>query len=138
MIEIYKEKILEHYRKPRNFGIMENADLYAKDVNPGCGDEFEVYIKLDDKDNNKIKEIKFNGKGCVISTASASILSEFVKNKTIEEVEKLDREDVLKLLGIDLNPARIKCALLPLIVIKASLKTHPKFCRGWDLNPRRD
>jgi len=121
MSEIYKEKIIDAYKNPKNFGRLEDADIIIKDVNPGCGDEFEMYIKMS---NKKLKDIRFSGKGCVISTASASFLTEFVKNKKISEIEGLEKEDVIKLLGIELNPVRVKCALLPLMIIKAGIKKY--------------
>jgi nitrogen fixation NifU-like protein len=121
MSEIYKEKIIEAYKNPKNFGRMENADVIVEDYNPGCGDQFKIYIKLD---GENVKDIKFEGRGCVISTASASMLTEFVKSRNVKDIEKLGIDDVLKILGIELNPIRIKCALLPLMIIKAGIKNY--------------
>jgi nitrogen fixation NifU-like protein len=118
---IYKEKIIDAYKNPKNFGSLEDADVAIEDFNPGCGDKFKIYIKFD---GENLKDIKFTGIGCVISTASASILTEFVKNKNINEIEKLETKDIIKLLGVELNPARIKCALLPLMIIKAGIKNY--------------
>ncbi len=123
MSDIYKEKIIDHYKNPRNFGSLKNADVISKDVNTGCGDELEIQIKLD---VDKIKEVKFNGIGCVISISSASMLTEFIKDKKISEIESLDREDILKILGINLSPVRLKCAMLPLSIIKNGIKNVPK------------
>lgn len=121
--EIYRERIIDHYKNPRNSGSLKSPDIVAKDVNPGCGDEFEIHIKLD---KQKIKDIKFSGIGCVISTASASMLTEFVKGKTLDDVAKMEKDDVVKLLGIELSPARLKCALLPLMIIREGVKNYKK------------
>ena len=118
--EIYKEIILDYYRHPRNSGKLENYDISARDSNPLCGDEIEMQIKV--SDGGKIGEIKFQGRGCAISQASASMLTEFAKGKPLESVKELSKEDVLKMLGNpDLGPARIKCALLGMKVIKTGV-----------------
>ena len=115
--EIYKEIILDYYRHPRNYGKLEKSDISARDSNPLCGDEVEVQISV--ADGGKIGEIKFYGKGCAISQASTSMLTELAKGKPLEWVKELSKDDVLKLLGNpDLGPARIKCALLGMKVIK--------------------
>ena len=118
--EIYKEIILDYYRHPRNYGKLENYDISARDSNPLCGDEIEMQIKV--SDGGKIGEIKFYGKGCAISQASASMLTELAKEKQLEWVKELSKEDVLKMLGNpDLGPARIKCALLGMKVLKTGV-----------------
>ncbi len=115
--DIYKEIILDYYRHPRNYGKLEKADISARDSNPLCGDEVEMQIGV--SDGGKIGEIKFYGKGCAISQASASMLTDLAKGKPLEWVRELSKEDVLKMLGNpDLGPARIKCALLGMKVIK--------------------
>ena len=118
--EIYKEIILDYYRHPRNSGKLEKYDISARDSNPLCGDEIEMQIKV--SDGGKIGEIKFYGKGCAISQASASMLTELAKEKQLEWVKELSKEDVLKMLGNpDLGPARIKCALLGMKVLKTGV-----------------
>lgn len=112
---------MEHYKKPRNFGKILKADAEYSDANPLCGDEIKVYINFS---NKKIKEIKFIGNGCAISQASASMLTDYVKGKDLEFVKKLDKDDVLKLLGIDLSFNRLKCALLPLKAIKMAVYSY--------------
>jgi len=112
---MYADIILDYYRNPRNYGIIEKPDAAARDVNPLCGDEVEIQLKINDK---KIKDIKFAGHGCAISQASASMLTELVMGKTLEEVKKLGREDILDMLGIELSHVRIKCAMLGLKVLK--------------------
>ncbi len=118
--DIYKEIILDYYRNPRNYGKLEKYDISARDSNPLCGDEVEMQIGV--SDGGKIGEIKFYGKGCAISLASASMLTELAKGKPLEWVRELSKEDVLKMLGNpDLGPARIKCALLGMKVIKTGV-----------------
>ena len=113
--DIYKDIILDYYRNPRNFGDLENPDVRAKDSNPLCGDIIEMQLKIKD---GKIEDLRFKGKGCAISQASASMLTEVVKGKTLDEVKSLGKSDVLEMLGIDPGPTRIKCALLGLKVLK--------------------
>ncbi len=113
--DIYKDIILDYYRNPRNFGDLPNPDVRAKDSNPLCGDIIEMQLKIND---GKIEDIRFKGKGCAISQASASMLTETVKGKTLDEVKSMSKTDVLNLLGIDPGPTRIKCALLGLKVVK--------------------
>ncbi|MGA2972582.1 MAG: Fe-S cluster assembly sulfur transfer protein SufU [Candidatus Bathyarchaeia archaeon] len=113
--EIYKDIILDYYRNPRNFGDLPEPDVRAKDSNPLCGDIIEMQLKIKD---GKVDDIRFKGKGCAISQASASMLTEVVKGKTLDEIKALGKPDVLELLGIDPGPTRIKCALLGLKVVK--------------------
>lgn len=114
-LDMYGENILDHYRNPKNFGKLEDPDVKFKEFNPLCGDEYEFQLRFSD---GSVKDVKFNGDGCAISMASASMLSEFAKGKKISEVKKISEEDVFKLLGVSISPARIKCALLPLSVLK--------------------
>lgn len=106
---MYSEIILDYYRNPRNFGTVEKADAEAHEVNPLCGDEVTVQLKIK---SGKIIEINFSGKGCAISQASASMLCEYIEGKKLEEVVKMPKEAALELLGIKLSPMRLKCALL--------------------------
>ena len=116
--EMYQEVILEHYRSPRNFGVLDSPTMRVRDSNPACGDVVEVMINLG-KDK-KIEEIKFCGKGCAISQAAASMLTEFLKGKDIKVVKEETKEDVLGMLGIELSRIRLKCALLSLKVVKVA------------------
>ena len=122
--DIYRELILDYYRNPRNYGKLEPHDISARDSNPLCGDDVEIQIKV--TEDKKIGTIKFTGKGCAISQASSSMLTELAKGKSLEWVVKsLSKDDVLKLLGTpELGPARIKCALLPLKVIKTGVYSY--------------
>jgi nitrogen fixation NifU-like protein len=116
--QLYREYILEHYKHPHNHGSLEHADMEAHDLNPLCGDELTFQLALDDE--GKVKEVAFDGHGCAISQASASMLSDELRGLTTEELLKLDREAVLELLGIDISATRMKCAMLSLKVVKAA------------------
>ena len=121
MDDFYRDYILDHYRNPRNFGTLDRPDVEAEDLNPLCGDEIEMQIRVS-PEKDKIEEIKFIGKGCAISQASASMLTEMAKGKPLEWVKALSREDILKMLGTsDLGPARIKCAMLSVKVLKTGV-----------------
>lgn len=120
--DIYREIILDYYRNPRNYGKIDNPDISKRDSNPLCGDELEMHINLQD---NKVSDVKFTGKGCAISQASASMLTELIMGKDFEYVKKLTKEDILENLGLpDLGPARIKCALLSLKVLKYGIYSY--------------
>lgn len=117
--DIYRELVLDYYRNPRNFGKLESFDIEARDTNPLCGDEIDMQVKVDD---GKIGSIKYTGKGCAISQASASMLTELAKGKDLDWVKQLSKEDVFKLLGNpDLGPSRVKCALLGMKVLKTGV-----------------
>ena len=119
--DFYRELILDYYRNPRNFGKLDPHDIDARDTNPLCGDEIEIQIRVS-PDKDKIEEIKFIGKGCAISQASASMLTEMAKGKPFEWVKGLSRDDIQKMLGTsDLGPARIKCAMLSVKVLKTGV-----------------
>ena len=118
--DIYREIILDYYRNPRNFGRLEKFDIESRDTNPLCGDEIEIQIKVGE--GQKIEEIKFLGKGCAISQASASMLTELAKGKQLGWVKQLSKEDVFRMLGNpDLGPSRVKCALLGMKVLKTGV-----------------
>jgi len=119
--DFYRELILDYYRNPRNFGKLDPHDIDARDTNPLCGDEVEMQIKVS-AEKDKIEEIKFVGKGCAISQATASMLTEMAKGKPLEWVKGLSRDDIQKMLGTsDLGPARIKCAMLSVKVLKTGV-----------------
>ncbi len=117
--EMYQEQILDHYKNPRNKGILEPADLQAKESNPLCGDEISISLRIDGSD--RIADVRFDGQGCAISQASASMLTVALKGKTVQEAAAMNREDLLRQLGIPLSAVRMKCALLSLQVLHRAL-----------------
>ena len=126
MDDIYREIILDHFKNPRNFGKIKNPSASFSLYNSACGDRIEIQLKIKNEKLKIIGDIKFTGEGCAISMASSSMLTEKVSGKDIEEVKKLKTSDILKMLGIELTPTRLKCALLPLEVLhKALIYTKP-------------
>lgn len=120
MEELYKEFIIELYKNPRNFGTIGNPDYHSIVFNPACGDRIELFLKTD---GEKVIDAKFSGDGCAISQASASLFTGFLNGKSIDELDRIAKEDVLNLLRIDLskNPTRMKCALLPLDALRKAI-----------------
>jgi nitrogen fixation NifU-like protein len=118
MDDLYRENILDHYKRPRNFGRPDEFDLEFEDTNPFCGDEQHVFIELDEDD--RVQRVSFEGKGCAISTAATSMLSEELDGKTREELVRLPKDFVLELLGIEISATRMKCAMLGLKVVKSA------------------
>lgn len=119
MDDLYREVIIEHYKNPGYRGRLDPHDIQFADNNPLCGDHIEITLRTDDQGN--VSDARFNGHGCAISQASADLLMESIVGKSIEEVKKLHKQDVLDMLGIDLGPVRLKCALLSLKVLKAGV-----------------
>ena len=109
--ELYREEIMDHYQNPRNFGHMAGADVSYHDYNPVCGDDVTMQLKME---NGTVKEAMFTGKGCAVSQASASMLTGYIKGKSLHQLLKVKSEDILHLLKINPGPVRIKCALLAL------------------------
>lgn len=121
-MDLFSETILEHYKYPHNKGLLKNPTISIDEINPLCGDKLHIDLSIDSK--GKIKKIGIIPQGCAISTASASLLSETIKGKSLKQIEKLNEKDIFKMLGIEINPARIKCAMLPLITIKKAFKLY--------------
>lgn len=118
---IYRENIIDHYKNPNNKGQIKDAQIKFTEHNPLCGDVISINIKIN---KNKIEDVKFNGSGCAISQASASMLTDKLKGKSIEEIKKITREDIVEMLGIKIGPVRIKCAVLGLIAVKNGIKEY--------------
>ncbi len=117
MDDFYRDYILDHYRNPRNFGTLEHPDVEAEDLNPLCGDQIRMQLKLDD---GVVSDVRFSGRGCAISQASASMLTERIKGMKLADVAKLSKDVVLEDVGIGISPTRMKCAMLGLRVLKSA------------------
>ena len=118
--QLYREVILDHYKNPRGHGALEDAHAHAEGQNPLCGDEVTIYVRFAD-DGETIDDVGFEGRGCAISQAATSMLTEMVKGRKAEEVATLPKDDLLEEIGIPLTPIRLKCAILGLGVLKVAL-----------------
>jgi nitrogen fixation NifU-like protein len=125
MDALYRDYILEHYKNPRNFGVLEPHDLEFHDHNPLCGDELGVHIRVDEE--GRIADLRFHGQGCAISQAAASISSEELIGMPVDEVVELDGEWAIDQLGIQISPTRRKCALLALKVMRGATTGDPSW-----------
>lgn len=119
---IYREQILDHNKNPRNKGALESPEFTYEDVNPLCGDEIRMDVQTD---GERVTEIRFSGRGCAISQAAASMLTEMVEGETLDAVKAISRDDLLEELGVQISPARMKCAMLGLKVLKAGIYGVP-------------
>ena len=120
MDDLYREEILEHYRQPHNFGTLEHPDVVEDGHNPLCGDRLRLALSF--SEDGRVEDVAFTGRGCAISQASASMLTDDIRGRPISELEGLRGEDVLDLLGIEISPARLKCALLSLDTLQRALR----------------
>jgi nitrogen fixation protein NifU and related proteins len=120
MDNLYRDFILEHYRAPHNKGVLEPHDLHFADSNPTCGDELSMTIQLDEA-KERVNDVAFDGRGCAISQASASILTDELRGMTLPELRGIDPKDVLEALGVPIGPARLKCALLSYKVLQGAV-----------------
>jgi len=119
-LNLYRRLIIDHYKNPHNFGKMEKPDYRARVFNSFCGDVLEIDFRIKREDGEEvIEEAKFSGNGCAISIASASLLTDYLKKKKLKDILKIGKEEMLKILGVEISPLRLKCALLPLEVLKA-------------------
>ena len=122
--DMYRQRILDHYRNPQNYGTIDDADVHYSDVNPSCGDEIDMYAVVGEDD--EVVDVKFDGQGCAISQASASLLTERVKGMSLDEVRQLETDDITEMLGIELSPVRVKCAVLGLKVLEGGIVEYEK------------
>lgn len=125
MYDLYREHILDHYQNPRNHGEIAEPDISHEEYNPLCGDRLVIQLKIED---DQVSDVKFHGEGCAISQASASMLTELVEGKSLDELKALTKDDILDMLGIPIGPVRMKCALLSLKALKAGVYGIPE----WD------
>lgn len=125
--EISTEILLDHYRNPHNYGQIEEPSEKLVEFNPVCGDTVQITVKID---NGVVSDIKFIGRGCSISQGSASMLTDKVKGMPIEEIKKINQEDILDMLGLTLGPSREKCALLSLNALHKCISNHEKKAQG--------
>jgi nitrogen fixation protein NifU and related proteins len=119
MDDLYRDEILEHYRNPHNFGTLDEPDAVQELANPLCGDRITLMLGLGD--DGRIEDVAFTGRGCAISQASASMLTDQIRGMTLDDVAQLDKDAVLENLGIEISPARLKCALLSLQTLRGAL-----------------
>lgn len=129
MNELGLEILLDHYKDPRNFGHLEDPDAVHEEGNPSCGDQIRMELKLKD---DRVEDVRFSGKGCAISQAAASMLTEEIKGKPLSEIRKMGKREMLDLLGVEVNPMRLKCALLALKVVKGALFDEHEWPNGDD------
>src|SRR3989338_262651 len=115
---MYRENILDHYKNPHNHGEIKNPDIKFTENNPLCGDVITVNIKLND---SKVQDVKFRGRGCAISQSAMSMLSDDIKGKGLEEIKNIKREDIVRMLGIEIGVVRTKCAMLGLVAVKEGI-----------------
>jgi nitrogen fixation NifU-like protein len=118
MDDLYRDEILEHYRRPHNFGTLPDADATYEGSNPLCGDRITLMLDIAD---GRVADVAFTGRGCAISQASASMLTDEIRGRSLEDVVALSNQDVLDLLGIEISPARLKCALLSIDTLKHAI-----------------
>ena len=121
MTALYSEKLLDHFRHPRNHRALIDPDVSYESFNPLCGDRIRIELKLE---NETVKDAAFKGDGCAISIAAASLLTELISNRTIAELNTISNDQLIATLESDIKPARIQCALLPLEALRAGLKTY--------------
>jgi nitrogen fixation NifU-like protein len=119
MDNLYRDFILEHYRNPHNKGVLDPHDLHFADSNPTCGDEMSMTLRVTD---DRIDDVAFDGRGCAISQASASILTDELRGRSLDEVREMDPKTVLEALGVPIGPARLKCALLSYKVLQGAVR----------------
>jgi nitrogen fixation NifU-like protein len=124
MDDLYRDEILEHYRRPHNFGTLEAPDAMYEGSNPLCGDRITMMLEIGE--DERVTDVAFTGRGCAVSQASASMLTDELRGKSLEDIARLQSQDVLDLLGIEISPARLKCALLSLDTVQRALNQRAR------------
>lgn len=119
MSDFYRDEMMEHYKHPHNHGVLPGATITVHEKNPFCGDELDLHLKIED---GAITEAMFSGESCAVSTASSSIVTDFLKGKTVEEARALTKDQVLEMLGVELTTSRVKCATLVLEALQKALQ----------------
>ena len=122
---MYREHILDHYKHPRNFGVWKTCSVEHREHNPVCGDQLSFQLKVDEQ--KRVSDVHFSGQGCAISVASASLLSDEIKGKSLKEVQSMTRDDIQELLGVELGPVRLKCAMLSLDTVNNACLIYQKY-----------
>lgn len=129
MMDLYREEVLDHYRNPRNVGRLAGADVRARESNASCGDMIDIGLKLGNSGGRRgvarkpsVADVKFRSIGCVLSTAAASMLTEWMEGRTLAEVEAFGEEDMLQFFGGSITPTRLRCVLLPLRALRRALE----------------
>lgn len=131
--DMYREHILDHYKHPRNFGVVKDPSVDHEANNPLCGDQIRLTFHVGA--NDLVDDVKFTGRGCAISQASASLLTSRVKGKPLAEIKGIDRDQVVQMLGIPISPVRLKCALLSLAVLREGIEIYEKNLGGPSSSP---
>jgi nitrogen fixation NifU-like protein len=129
--DMYRQLILDHYKNPRNYGELPDPDFSHVGENPSCGDTIQVDVELED-DDETIERIAFSGDGCAISQAAASLLTEKLPGKSVDELQAMDTDDIVDMLGVDISPMRIKCAVLARQVAQDGSKLYRGELEGKD------
>ncbi len=122
--DMYREHILDHYKHPRNFGVIDPADVDHEANNPLCGDQIRMTFQVNG--DHEVTDVKFSGRGCAISQASASLLTSRIKGKSFADIKTITRDDIVEMLGIAISPVRLKCALLSLAVLREGVEIYEK------------
>lgn len=133
--EMYRENILDHYREPHNARRIGDATFSHRELNPSCGDTIELFVKLED---GKVADVGFDGHGCAISQAAVSMLTDHVKGMDVARLQALSKEDVFRLLGVEVGMTRLRCALLGLKTLEVGLQQHLAATSGSDRKPRTE
>lgn len=120
-MSIYREQLMDHYKNPRNKGDLKDSNVVIEDTNPFCGDEITLQLKIE---NSVVEGVAFKGSSCAVSTASASLTTDFIKGKKLEEVENINKDDILDMLGVELTTSRVKCATLVLEALQKAIKNY--------------